>query len=604
MPRPLLVLIVAAATGAISHRARAVAESTAASVSPSAGRNHAALELIQQLGDEQFAVRRRAEEQLIRLGPEALDDLRQAEESPDLEIAERARYILLRMRVEWVRPTDSADVRRALARYGDLSSDERIKRIARLAELPDGSALAALCRIARLDASPIVARRAALAALKQPAPGSDRPALADACQRELGLSERPSVIWLKLWQRETADRRATLPDWDSALQAEAALLNADSPDTAADIVYPLMKRHLETCRELGLVTETAAMLLQIVDLWTDDETAQRRTNNLAWALNWIIDRKCWSVLDEVVARRGAELRSDRKLLYYLAAATSLAGRADEAARLAEKAFTLSAGDAEERVDVATAIVSLGFIDWAEREFRRALQDLPVVSWDSLRARREWAMWLYDRQKFDQAASVLDEFFQAYKEDRAAQRRLDQQLDGRDYVNAIAARAELYRACALEAQRQFDRQREALDRAWQLYDDDPDVLIAMYHSEGADVAYRAQVKQRIQEMSVKHLALIEQYPDEPSFFNQWAWLVSNTEGDFAKAVEYSQRSLELSPDEPSYLDTLGRCYYAAGDLKNAVKTQRRAVELSPHYGVMQRQLQQFERELAAKQDGSQ
>jgi Flp pilus assembly protein TadD len=104
------------------------------------------------------------------------------------------------------------------------------------------------------------------------------------------------------------------------------------------------------------------------------------------------------------------------------------------------------------------------------------------------------------------------------------------------------------------------------------------------------------------MSQKHLTLIEQYPDEPSLHNQWAWLVANTEGDYAKAVEHSKRSLELAPDEPSYLDTLGRCYYAAGDLENAVKTQRRAVELAPHYQVMRRQLAQFERELAAKQSG--
>ena len=64
------------------------------------------------------------------------------------------------------------------------------------------------------------------------------------------------------------------------------------------------------------------------------------------------------------------------------------------------------------------------------------------------------------------------------------------------------------------------------------------------------------------------------------YNQWAWLVTNTEGDFAQAVQHSLRSLELAPDEPSYLDTLGRCYFAAGDVENAIKSQRKAVELAP------------------------
>jgi tetratricopeptide (TPR) repeat protein len=133
----------------------------------------------------------------------------------------------------------------------------------------------------------------------------------------------------------------------------------------------------------------------------------------------------------------------------------------------------------------------------------------------------------------------------------------------------------------------------------LYEDDPDILIAMHRSPGASKEFREETNLKIQEMSQRHLELIRRYPDEPSFHNQWAWLVSNTEGDYAKAVEHSLRSLELSPDEASYLDTLARCYFAAGDLENAVKSQRRAVELAPHYQVMQRQLAQFERELAAK-----
>jgi tetratricopeptide (TPR) repeat protein len=81
------------------------------------------------------------------------------------------------------------------------------------------------------------------------------------------------------------------------------------------------------------------------------------------------------------------------------------------------------------------------------------------------------------------------------------------------------------------------------------------------------------------------------------YNQWAWLVANTEGDYHKAIRYSRRSLELLPNTASFLDTLGRCYYAAGDIEKAVKAQRQAVRLIPHMQVMQRQLALFERALA-------
>jgi tetratricopeptide (TPR) repeat protein len=104
---------------------------------------------------------------------------------------------------------------------------------------------------------------------------------------------------------------------------------------------------------------------------------------------------------------------------------------------------------------------------------------------------------------------------------------------------------------------------------------------------------------IDELSHTFQQQIEENPDDPTNYNQWAWLISNTVGDYEKAIRYSQRSLQLQPEDAGYLDTLGRCYFAAGDLENAVKTQRRAVEKMPHMQVMQRQLKQFEESLAAK-----
>ena len=73
-------------------------------------------------------------------------------------------------------------------------------------------------------------------------------------------------------------------------------------------------------------------------------------------------------------------------------------------------------------------------------------------------------------------------------------------------------------------------------------------------------------------------------------NQYAWLVSNTEGDLQEALRASRRSLELSPDNPAYLDTLGRCYYALGDLENAIRFQSRAVQLEPSTQQIRRQLE--------------
>jgi tetratricopeptide (TPR) repeat protein len=135
--------------------------------------------------------------------------------------------------------------------------------------------------------------------------------------------------------------------------------------------------------------------------------------------------------------------------------------------------------------------------------------------------------------------------------------------------------------------------------------DADVLIAMYRLPEADSDWLDMVRQRIRALADKFQRDIDANPNDPSAYNQWAWLISNTEGDYQKAIRYSHRSLELIPSGAgdsagaSFLDTLGRCYYAAGDLENAVKYQRQAIQKVDYMQVMHRQLALFEKVLAEK-----
>jgi Flp pilus assembly protein TadD len=229
----------------------------------------------------------------------------------------------------------------------------------------------------------------------------------------------------------------------------------------------------------------------------------------------------------------------------------------------------------------------------------------VLDKNSVEARSDLAMWLHDREDYREAADLLGELVDAAAADRDGRKSLLRQLNddgsnGQEVLAGVAARQEFYMACHEESHGDFKKQREHLEAAVKAYDKDPDILIAMYRLKEADEDFRQKTRERIRAASAYQQQLIDEYPDIPTLYNQWAWLISNTEGDQAKAVEYSRRSLELSPNEPSYLDTLGRCYFAVGDLENAVKYQRRAVKRAPHYRVMQRQLKQFEDALAAKQ----
>ena len=86
--------------------------------------------------------------------------------------------------------------------------------------------------------------------------------------------------------------------------------------------------------------------------------------------------------------------------------------------------------------------------------------------------------------------------------------------------------------------------------------------------------------------------IRAVPNEANGYNEYAWLVANTTGDVRKAVRYSKKSLEISFDNPSYLDTLAHCQFAAGDHAAAVRTQAVAQRLEPHNRTILRNLERF------------
>src|SRR4051812_1660679 len=79
--------------------------------------------LIEQLGDAQFAVRQRAQQELVKLGFEAFDALSEAETSDDPEIAMQASYLVRLIRSEWTREGDPRPIQAILKDY-DVQADE------------------------------------------------------------------------------------------------------------------------------------------------------------------------------------------------------------------------------------------------------------------------------------------------------------------------------------------------------------------------------------------------------------------------------------------------------------------------------------------------
>jgi tetratricopeptide (TPR) repeat protein len=105
--------------------------------------------------------------------------------------------------------------------------------------------------------------------------------------------------------------------------------------------------------------------------------------------------------------------------------------------------------------------------------------------------------------------------------------------------------------------------------------------------------------------------IDEDPDTSDFYNQVAWLVANTEGDFDEAIRLSEKSVELeraslAREGPGLgeerlggnLDTLAHCYAAKGYYAAAVKAQTEASRLIPYSRVIANKLDLFRSKLPA------
>src|SRR6516225_8862888 len=103
--------------------------------------------LIHSLGSEQYLARQAAQEELIKIGPEALDALIAAEESADIEIAFRAQYLVRSIHIDWAGDSDSPQVKQILQSYDRQSEFGRLLKIRELTLLSGDQAWGALCRV-------------------------------------------------------------------------------------------------------------------------------------------------------------------------------------------------------------------------------------------------------------------------------------------------------------------------------------------------------------------------------------------------------------------------------------------------------------------------
>jgi tetratricopeptide (TPR) repeat protein len=227
------LLIVLPAYGWASEKAAAPAEST-----------QRVRQLVQQLGDSDYNVRQRAQDELAKLGFAAFDLLSEAADNDDLEVATRARYLLHLMRVQWTREDDPPAVKALLEGYDSLSLEERMKRMQKLAAMPAASGVSALCRLVRYELSPMLSKSAAVAILnREPIPPSEEPKLSGIVRENLAGSSQTAAKWLLTYLALRKDPKATMADWNRLVEVEQGVLrrtpDRSSPQIVGCLLYDL-----------------------------------------------------------------------------------------------------------------------------------------------------------------------------------------------------------------------------------------------------------------------------------------------------------------------------------------------------------------------------
>lgn len=557
--------------------------------------------LIEMLGSAQFELREKAKEELAQFGVVAFEQLHAARQHPDVEIRKQAEFLLQDIQVSWVQQDDPETVKRSLRKYEDGTAEGRLRELIKLGRNSEPASVEALCRLVRFETSEAFSKLAALEILERRAHNTELTSgqLQQAIAKVLGRSERRGAHWVRAYATLDNDVDQGCQTWASLFQKECES-TTNSPDKAGiAILHRLMRWYVEQLQQIGgRETEMLTALEQVLPLHGN------RDAELADTAQWLVDTRAWSLFERFVTEYKPQFEQSPQLRFCQAEMLWEKGEREAAEAIVKKIKEEPNIDAFVHVALGIDLhLYRGRIDWAEGQFRHVIETEEVGSHGWIEAHNRLGLMFHDQINNEAAYNAFRPLVEAMTSDKIVMRRI-QEL-GRVPLT-IRAQMHFSHALLLAEQGQHDKERSELEAAFRFDSDNADILIAMYRLEGADAGWQKDTQDKIDRLAKKYENQVAYYKRTRSVrsgavselakaYNQFAWLIGNTEGDYEQALRYSLESLELLPDEAGYLDTLARCYYALGNLDDALRTQRRAVELEPHSGQIANQLAFFESE---------
>jgi len=130
----------------------------------------------------------------------------------------------------------------------------------------------------------------------------------------------------------------------------------------------------------------------------------------------------------------------------------------------------------------------------------------------------------------------------------------------------------------------------LERIYSLWEER--FLVYTYFDSGRDrdFAYALPIMERV----------LVANPENPDYYNNFAWTLASSKRMPAKAVELALRAHELAPEDSNVMDTLAEAYYAAGDYEKAIAWEKKAMAANPDNVFYDEQLKKLEEDERSKE----
>ena len=563
-------------------------------------------ELIAQLGDTNYAIRESATQQLRMIADHAIDQLLDAaDQSNDLETALRAQWIL--ETVSLIGPDDPPEVADLLKNFSSRSLSQQISALSRLIRLEENAGIKPLARLIRTNRSASTSYLAALILLQEWRPADPYwPQLAAQIPDKLKISQRPAAVLIKSLVNfsQVADNpENTLDQKQDAFESlEAALENfleltpfntqTFGSNTTTRGVNELAREIVLRCHacaalQAGFPDRGVAVAKELFEFIPKNSDKYQLAT--ADVLFWAAHCGLANLVNHLPESLEATIENQAITLYAAAYCEQSNGNATLAKEMAQRAFALGSDKTNEQMLAAVRLDHWGLVDWADREYRRVITAPTLSAQQIIPFSIQWAELLNDFDRCEEAAAILQDVLTGSHGTIKNIRVMDSLGYSKE---ALAARQRFFLSRADKEKNKRKSERQALDKALDEYPEEIDTLIAYYHFPGLLAADKEHIVGLIQGALKKLQQRIDREPDESNPYNEYAWLVANTEGDLLRATRYSKRSLNLDFDSASFLDTLAHCYAAAGNRNEAIRCQVVALRKDPGSNTIQKNLQKF------------